>query len=96
MNAKKHLSVCFILLCSLFLISCSDAELTKSVNATSEVIKISEGSFHDQCLSAAYNERISRECIDFNKGLLARLKSLEARVQTLEKNEVHKFRPISE
>lgn len=87
MNTKKYLSICFILLLSICLMSCTDEELAKSANVTSGVIKISEKNYNDQCRSAAYNEIMLME-------LSARFKSLEARVRALEKNEIPNFKPV--
>ena len=89
MNAKKHLSIYFILLFSICLMACADEELTKSANAKSEFMQISKKNFHDQCRSAAYNEIMLRE-------LSTRFRSLEARIEALEKNEIPNFKPVSE
>ena len=40
MNTKKYLSICFILLFSICLMSCTDEELTKNANAKIGVLKL--------------------------------------------------------
>ena len=86
MNTKKYLSIYFLLF-SICLISCADKELTKSVNAKSDVVQLNEISHSDQ-LSTTKLYEIEMQAI------VHRIASLERRVRTLEKNSQHKYRPI--